>query len=194
MDDLSKIAEEARKQLGQQKNKKEDKNIAPNEDIYKDFRAEAEDDYNYNINSTPTEPLQEYPKINNQINENYYNEYPEYDIDSSYSSPIFEGGPTKEMVDIWKKQWEGYEIFLVELPEQLFVCRSLSRYEYKQIVSLRKVDALQREEIICETVVLWPVNFGIETMSVGNAGTPSTLAEIIMNKSGFSKEYNIQVL
>lgn len=191
MDDLAKMAEEARKQMGQVKNKETNNNIT--NDIYKDIREETEEE-SYTINSNPPKHMEEYPKINSQIDQDYYDNYPEYDIDSNYSSPIFEGGPTKELIDMWKKQWEGYEIFLVELPEQLFVCRTLSRFEYKQIVSLKKIDALQREEIICETVVLWPVNFGIESMSVGNAGTPSTLAEIIMNRSGFSKEYNIQVL
>ena len=204
---LNEIARLANEQLNSQNN---EKNIPKDEDIYKDLRQENNEDKYYNdsydnnedyssidninIKNQPDFNEQEEYDIKTEPGDNYYNNYPEHNIDSNFSSPIFEGGPTKELIDIWKKQWKGYEIFLVELPGEVFVCRTLNRYEYKQIIALDNIDALQREEIICEKVTLWPSNVTWENMAVGKAGTPSTLAEIIMSKSGFSKEYNIQVL
>ena len=56
----------------------------------------------------------------------------------------------------------------------------------------KKVNALQREESICETVTLWPKNYDYSTMAVSKAGIPSTYSEIIMEKSGFTKDIAIQ--
>ena len=75
-----------------------------------------------------------------------------------------------------------------------FVARNINRYEYKQLVALENVDALQREEIICETAILFPYNVAWNTIATDKAGLPSTLSEIIMTKSGFTKEYMIQVI
>ena len=67
-------------------------------------------------------------------------------------------------------------------------------FEYKQLVAMENVDALVREEIICATCVLHPRNFNFKTMANDEAGYPGTLAQIIMESSGFTKEYGIEVL
>lgn len=111
-----------------------------------------------------------------------------------YDEPLFVGGPTKTQLDSWKKQWQGYDIMLTEIQDQYFVFRTLNRFEYKQIVALPNVDALQREEIICETVTLFPQNYKWDKMAKDKAGIPSTFSQIIMEKSGFTNEYAIEVL
>lgn len=111
-----------------------------------------------------------------------------------YDEPLFVGGPTKTQLDSWKKQWQGYDIYVTEIQGQYFIFRTLNRFEYKQVVALQNVDALQREEIICETVTLYPNNYDWSAMAKEKAGIPSTYSQIIMEKSGFTDEYAIEVL
>jgi hypothetical protein len=51
-----------------------------------------------------------------------------------------------------------------------------------------------REETICQTVTLWPGDYNYKDMAVQKAGIPSTLSEIIMEKSGFTKNYAVEEL
>lgn len=163
------------------------------EDIYASMRAEMdESDYDmpnpeikrevdygdeeFNIQHTPTD--------------NY--DY-DYQVDPN-DTPIFEGGPGVSQVEIWKKQFTKEKIFHTQILEKHFVFRTLNRYEYKQIVAIENIDALYREEIICKTCVLWPYNYDFKRMAGEDSGYPSTLAQIIMENSGFTKEYGIEVL
>ena len=59
---------------------------------------------------------------------------------------------------------------------------------------MQNVDALMREEIICSTCVLHPRNYDFKSMAANEAGYPSTLSKIIMENSGFTAEYGIEVL
>lgn len=111
-----------------------------------------------------------------------------------YDELLFPGGPSKLDLDSWKKEWQGYDIYITEILNQTFIFRTLNRYEYKQLITLQNVDALQREEVICQTVTLWPEEYTWKEMSTTLAGIPSTYAEIIMEKSGFTKDFAIQVL
>ena len=117
----------------------------------------------------------------------------EYSIDPN-DTPIFEDGPGISQVEIWKKQFSKEKIFHTQILEKHFVFRTLNRYEYKQIVAIENIDALYREEIICKTCVLWPYNYDFKIMAGEDSGYPSTLAQIIMENSGFTKEYGIEVL
>ena len=117
----------------------------------------------------------------------------DYQVDPN-DTPIFEGGPGVSQVEIWKKQFTKEKIFHTQILEKHFVFRTLNRYEYKQIVAIENIDALYREEIICKTCVLWPYNYDFKRMAGEDSGYPSTLAQIIMENSGFTKEYGIEVL
>ena len=128
--------------------------------------------------------------IQHAPNDNY--DY-EYSIDPN-DTPIFEDGPGISQVEIWKKQFSKEKIFHTQILEKHFVFRTLNRYEYKQIVAIENIDALYREEIICKTCVLWPYNYDFKKMAGEDSGYPSTLAQIIMENSGFTKEYGIEVL
>lgn len=107
---------------------------------------------------------------------------------------VFEGGPALSQVALWKKQFSRESVLHVKILARHFVFRTLNRFEYKQIVSIENVDALYREELICRTCVLWPYNYDFQQMALDDSGYPSTLAEIIMESSGFTKEYGIEVL
>ena len=169
------------------------KEVNSSEDIYASMREEMngpeynqlspeikrEIDYgdaDYNIQHSP-------------INNDDY----EYSIDPN-DIPIFENGPGVSQVEIWKKQFTKEKIFHTQILEKHFVFRTLNRYEYKQIVAINNIDALHREEIICKTCVLWPYNYDFKRMAGEDSGYPSTLAQIIMENSGFTKEYGIEVL
>ena len=108
--------------------------------------------------------------------------------------PIFENGPGVSQVELWKKQYTQEKVFHVQIIDRDFIFRTLNRFEYKQIVAIENIDALYREELICKTCVLFPYNYDIKTMAAEDSGYPSTLAQIIMENSGFTKEYGIEVL
>ena len=161
------------------------------EDIYASMREEMK------------EPEYEVPNIQRQISygdDDYDIQHsPSEDYDYEYQidpndTPIFEDGPGISQVEIWKKQFSKEKIFHTQILEKHFVFRTLNRYEYKQIVAIENIDSLYREEIICKTCVLWPYNYDFKRMAGEDSGYPSTLAQIIMENSGFTKEYGIEVL
>ncbi len=113
--------------------------------------------------------------------------------------PIFPEGPLASQVSSWKRQFgvtdaqgnlikEG-EVYATAIGNVYYVWRPLTRYEYKEIVNMPNTDPLQREEIICETCVLWPENYNYEAMARDKAGAPALLAEQIMQASGFIENY-----
>ena len=163
------------------------------EDIYASMRAEINNpDFetappvinNNPAGYSPTESIQYQPEEN--YDEDYY-------VDTD-DTQIFENGPGISQLDIWKKQYTKEKIFHTQILDKHFVFRTLNRFEYKQIVAIENIDALYREEIICSTCVLWPRNYDFKTMAAEDSGYPSTLAQIIMENSGFTKEYGIEVL
>ena len=110
-----------------------------------------------------------------------YNEHIE-NTDDLY----FDNGPLVSEVESWRKQYDS--IYLVDdLSDDVYIYRTLNRYEYKSIMAAQNTDPLMREEMICETCVLFPSNFSYDSMSTTNAGIISTLAEHIMSTSGFSR-------
>ena len=164
----------------------------PAEDIYADMRAEMEQE-----EANPgTPPLIAYaPSQQDQGFEIQHEAVPEepYFIDEE-AVPVFEGGPAIGQVDLWKKQYTKEKVMHTQILDRHFVFRTLNRFEYKQIVAIQNIDALYREEIICNTCVLWPMNYNFKAMAEEDSGYPSTLAQIIMENSGFTKEYGIEVL
>lgn len=178
-DELDALASSAKEQLKDQMKANRNGDINESEDdIYSNVLKTNENiDYDdlYNLSNSeytekPTPSLREYDEL------------------------LFPGGPSKLDLDAWKKDWNGYDIYITEILNQTFIFRTLNRYEYKQLITLQNIDALQREEIICQTVTLWPQEYSWKEMATTLAGVPSTYAEIIMEKSGFTKDYAIQVL
>lgn len=187
MDDLMQAA-----QLKLQAQQKQQR-LEAGEDIYADMRKEIEVDVDIDY---PDTVIQRRPNTEqNEFDIQYSSdEYPEdYYIDPN-DTPVFEGGPGLSQIDIWKKQFGLEKIFHTQILERHFVFRTLNRFEYKQIVGIENIDALYREEVICRTCVLYPYNYDFKQMAQEDSGYPSTLAQIIMENSGFTKEYGIEVL
>ncbi len=146
------------------------------EDIYAEFREEE----NYpSIEEAPINTIEE------DFQENPIN-------DEDFQ--IYENGPYFSQIEIWKKQYGQGHVLHTQIIDKHFIFRTLNRFEYKQIVAMQNVDALMREEIICSTCVLHPRNYDFKSMAANEAGYPSTLSKIIMENSGFTAEYGIEVL
>lgn len=110
----------------------------------------------------------------------------EVEEEASFNSDeefLFPDGPTLNQVEEWKSLYK--EIYATEFDEDIFIWRTLSRKEYKDIFKIQQADAFYREERICEKCILWPESYNFIAMSGGKAGIPSLLAEQIMDKSGF---------
>lgn len=104
---------------------------------------------------------------------------------------LWPGGPLTSQVLSWKKQFGEGNVYITEIVDELYIWRTLNRFEYKTIVLTPNTDALAREEMICEVCVLWhpygPGPFNYEKMAAAKAGVPARLAELIMEKSGFDR-------
>lgn len=118
-------------------------------------------------------------------------EYIEKEEDVASSDPtdpmneeIVPGGPTYREVEELKAKFG--EIYATEFDDEIFLWRTLSRVEYKDILKLQRADAMYKEERICEKCVVWPEGYDFVQMAQGKAGIPSVLAEQIMDRSGFS--------
>ena len=202
-DVLTQMANEAKKELISQ-NKDRDEYDDALEDYMNQFGdGEETDETEGDMEGfkAPTEPTiqsQHIPNLqsgtiknNEQLTEEDFSmgELPKLD---SYEELLFPGGPSKLKIETYKKQYDGYGIILVEICNEAFVFKTMNRFEYKQLITMKDIDGLLREEIICKNSVLWPENYDFENLAGVKAGIPSTLAEIIMEQSGFTKEYAIQ--
>lgn len=180
-EELSAMAAMAKKQL-----MKQNKGEADASFDYSKIMEEVNDDYK--------EPKDDEHKLNNSLQDRPSEKnYEKSKVLDPYDEELFSGGPTKSQVDLWKKEWDGYDIYEIELLNKYsFIFRTLGRFEYKQLVSFVDINALQREESICNAAVLWPENYDYNVMSSQKAGIASTLAAVIMEKSGFTEDYVIQ--
>lgn len=117
-----------------------------------------------------------------------------------WSEPVFEGGPTREYVDMWKRQYG--KIFMVPFDHETYIIRGLTRPEYRsiQLEKAKSVEANEQEplekrlekkfdneELVASICTLWPVHAQSEEyfMHGAPAGTSGTMAEMIYDKSAF---------
>ena len=194
LDDLRRAAQlqlEAQQKAQQQEEQEED-NIN-SDDPYAALKADLDEDDNepaYSV-PTPSENLDNNPDLNIKTLVDDDIAIPEINYGEE---AIFPGGPTQSMVDVWKAQFKNSTVLHTKILERHFIFRTLNRYEYKQIIAISNIDAITREEVICKTCILWPVNYNFKAMAKDDSGYPGTLAQIIMESSGFTSEYGIEVL
>ena len=181
--ELERLAAEAKNKLG----------IQGDEDIYANLMNEDYGTNNVSLSSVDVDASNYHPQLKKTPSDEDLNDL-RNPILNKFDEPLFDGGPLKSQIDSWKKMYKGHDIYVVEILDQQFVFRTLNRFEYKQLVSLQNVDELQREEIICETVTLFPEQYDWKLIANERAGIPSTFSSIIMEKSGFTSDYAIQVL
>lgn len=163
------------------------------QDIYADMREEMEEPEIPEIRRSMDYGEEDF-HIEHAPSNDSEAELAEEQFDSIDTSEIFAGGPSISQVELWKKQFGSNKVFHTQILDKHFVFRTLDRYEYKQIVAIDNIDALYREEIICKTCTLYPFDYNFKKMAVEDGGYPSTLAQIIMENSGFTKDYGIEVL
>lgn len=108
----------------------------------------------------------------------------EIDVPVDGEAEFFPDGPTLNMVEGWRSRYKN--IFATEFDDETFIWRTITRFEYKDLLKVKNADALYREERICERCVLWPEDYSFVSMSGGKAGIPSIISEQIMEKSGFA--------
>lgn len=163
------------------------------EDIYASMREEMDEDDSSSPKSKPNGVDYNKPLLNQpELDQDYDSSKEDYYIDPN-DTPVFEGGPGIARVQLWKKQYGIDNIYHTKILENHYLFRTLNRTEYEQIASL-SLDSLTNEELICKTCVLWPLNYNYDKMAKEPAGFPSTLSQIIMENSGFTSEYGIEVL
>lgn len=186
-EDLKAIAEQAKQKLNEQQTASE--TIT---DMYAEFRDDEEEmELLQPENLSPTL----YDDQEDPIYLQHSPEEEEEDIQlDPYDLAIFPDGPSRSEVELWKKEWEGHDVLAVNIQNEYFVIRSMNRFEYKKLVALENIDALRREEVICTNCTLFPYEYDFKKLAVARGGIPSTLAQVIMEASGFTQEYQIQML
>lgn len=103
---------------------------------------------------------------------------------SDLKDELFPGGPTYEQIEAWKEQYG--DVYMTEYDDnEVYIWRTLTRAEYKQVMAMTNLSPAAREEKICHIAVLYPSNFNELAQARGKAGVPTVLAEQIMEKSGF---------
>lgn len=128
-------------------------------------------------------------------------DYDDYEAEEGYYDDrelgsldeIYPYGPTTAKVDMWKKEHPDCNVFSIEIAGDKFTCRTLTRLEYKKL-NVLDIDQLQREEVVCATCILHPEGFTWKEINQLRAGVPSTLAAAIMEESGFTQQYGIEIL
>ena len=109
------------------------------------------------------------------------------------SERIFEGGPTRDMIENWKRQYG--DIYMTKFDNETFIWRTLTRLEFKNLLNTEGDQTeWYREERLAELCVLWPLDYNHEEIMDGKAGIPAILADHIMNKSGFMPTIGAQKL
>lgn len=98
---------------------------------------------------------------------------------------IFEGGPTYDQLQQWKSLYSN-EVFVTEFGEDVIIFRPIRRREYRDIYEVEGDPSnYYIEEQVCRKSILWPENYADQKMTFGKAGIPSTLSQMIMERSGF---------
>jgi hypothetical protein len=104
--------------------------------------------------------------------------------DNDGDEVLFPDGPKMNLVEEWKSKYGA--VYLTEFDEEVFLWRTLTRKEYKDIMKVMQADTYYKEERICDKCILYPEGYDFLKMTHGKAGIPSLLAEQIMDKSGFT--------
>lgn len=136
-----------------------------------DAAEELEEDYEEEYEAEEDE--EEEPSISAQT---FY--------DNDGDEVLFPDGPKMNLVEEWKSKYGS--VYLTEFEEEVFLWRTLTRKEYKEIMKVMQADTYYKEERICDKCILYPEEYNFLKMTHGKAGIPSLIAEQIMDKSGFT--------
>lgn len=85
-----------------------------------------------------------------------------------------------ELIMEFKKQYRN--VFVYQVDSQVYIYRALGRKEYKDILSDKRFNDFEKEEIICDTCLLYPSTDTIDWDAV-DAGIPTELMKQIRKNS-----------
>lgn len=77
-------------------------------------------------------------------------------------------------------QQQHRNVFIHQIDGEVFIFRTLGRGEYKELLMDQRISDLEKEEVMCETCLLWPEQYDFQDC---DAGVPATLAQAIMKNS-----------
>ena len=87
----------------------------------------------------------------------------------------------EDLTDVYLRLLEEYEnVFMEKIDDVVYIYRALSRGEYRSILKDDRFDGVEKEDIICETCVLWPKGFEAGEC---DAGVPTILTKAILRNS-----------
>ena len=82
-------------------------------------------------------------------------------------------------------------VFFSEIEDELFVYRPLGRKEYKDILTNQNLNDYEKQDAICKTVLVYPIDFNFDDCL---AGIPNLLCEQIIEKSCLDPESMLYLL
>ena len=82
-------------------------------------------------------------------------------------------------------------VFFSDIEDELFIYRPLGRKEYKDILTNQNLDDYEKQDAICKTVLVYPIDFDFDNCL---AGIPNLLCEQIVEKSCLDPESMLYLL
>ncbi|HHY08870.1 MAG TPA: hypothetical protein GX530_10255 [Corynebacteriales bacterium] len=90
---------------------------------------------------------------------------------------------SREQIDEWKAKYG--KVYAVEINDIMFYFYPISRPQYREIMNNLSGGPSEREEQLCQMLVLHPAAFDYSSPAAP-AGIATVLSEIILDKSGFA--------
>ena len=157
--------------------------MAKKDELVKERLEEAEAFNDQADEIRDAEPLEEVDELHEDIEE---------EARFKGEDEIYPGGPTYDKLQDWKSRFDG-EVYMSDFNDTIFIWRPIRRKEYKEIQNIENINEYYMEEQICQRCMLWPEDYAMQKMTFGKAGIPTTLSQLIMERSGFLRPETIKL-
>lgn len=132
------------------------------------------------------ETVEEVPEVEDHETE-------EEEMDHLGTDEIFPFGPTYDQLEDWKARFDN-DIYMSDFNNEIFIWRPIRRKEYRDIQRVEGVkDEYYMEEAMCRTCILFPEDYAMHKITFGKAGVPTTLSQLIMERSGFMRPSTLKL-
>ena len=97
------------------------------------------------------------------------------------SAPVEE--TSVDLRELYEKYIDKYSsVYIQDFgPDGVFIYKTLGRKDFRDLINTKELDDCAKEEIICESCVLYPENYDFENCE--QAGLPTELAQVIIEHS-----------
>ena len=103
-----------------------------------------------------------------------------------------QSGQTIDLDALIEEAFQKHDaVFFSEIEGELFVYRPLGRKEYKDILTNQNLDDYSKQDAICKTVLIFPIDFDFDNCL---AGIPGRLCNEIIEKSCLDPESMLYLL